>query len=105
MFNRDLVIGKMENNFVALQRVTLKQLNPKLENVLIVGIIIGKQRPKKFLDQKAPIETYKAVWNFTFRDSVQDYINVTYWGPSETIFHANDSFSTGDVSEYLLMYY
>lgn len=90
----------MDDNNVALQRVNLRNLNPNLTNILIVGIIIGKQRPRKFLDKKAPVEFYKGVWNFTLRDSVQDYINVTYWETSEVIFQKNDQFHTGDVGEW-----
>lgn len=86
---------------IALQRITLRELNPNLSNVLIVGIIIGKCRPRKFLDNKAPVKTFKAVWNFTIRDSKSDYINVSYWGASETIYQANDKFRTGDVGEYI----
>lgn len=84
---------------VSLKRVSLKDLNPNLYNVLIVGIIIGKTRPRKFLDTKTSVETYKAVWNFTLRDSKQDYINCAYWGASETIFNVNERFRTGDVGK------
>ncbi|KAJ8934928.1 hypothetical protein NQ314_013087 [Rhamnusium bicolor] len=91
----------MENNNVALQKIKLRNLDPYLENVLIVGIIIGKQRPKKFLDTKAAAEAYKGVWNFTLRDSPQDYINVTYWSSSEAVFQANDKFHTGDIVEII----
>ncbi|RZB84944.1 meiosis-specific with OB domain-containing protein, partial [Asbolus verrucosus] len=84
----------------ALKRVALKDLGPDLDNVLIVGIIIAKQRPRKFADNKSKdSEDCRAVWNFTLRDSQRDYINVTYWGNSETICAANDKFYTGDVVE------
>ncbi|KAG5897442.1 hypothetical protein JTB14_002703 [Gonioctena quinquepunctata] len=91
----------MEDTSVALQKVNLRTLHPYLDNILVVGIIIGKQRPHQFLDTKAPVHVYKGVWNFTIRDSPQDYINVTYWGPSEVIFQANDKFHTGDVIELI----
>ncbi|KAJ8966403.1 hypothetical protein NQ317_009635 [Molorchus minor] len=86
---------------IALQKVNIRNLDPNLENVLIVGIIIAKQRPKKFLDTKVSAETYRAVWNFTLRDSVQDYINVTYWSSSEVVFQTNDKFNSGDVVEVI----
>ncbi|CAH1155516.1 unnamed protein product, partial [Phaedon cochleariae] len=86
---------------VGLQKVSLKNLIPNQENCLIVGIIIGKKRPRKFVDTKAPVEVFRGVWNFTFRDSPQDYINVTYWGSSEVVFQANDKFHTGDVVEII----
>lgn len=89
------------NNPVALQRVSLININPNLSNVLIVGIIIGKTKPRTFLDTKATVQTYKSVWNFTLRDSKTDYINVSYWGESEIIYYANDQFRTGDVGKLL----
>lgn len=94
-----------DTDSVTLQRTALKDLNLNLSNVLIVGIIIGKSRPRKFLDTKSPVQTFKAVWNFTLRDSQRDYINVSYWGASETIYHVNDRFRTGDVGEYNLFIY
>lgn len=84
---------------IALQRVILRDLNPNLSNVLIVGIIIGKSRPRKFLDAKSSVESFKAVWNFTLRDSKRDYINVSYWGASETIYQTNNQFQIGDIGE------
>ncbi|XP_074026715.1 meiosis specific with OB domains hold'em isoform X2 [Leptinotarsa decemlineata] len=91
----------MNDTSVALQKVNLRRLHPYLDNILIVGIIIGKQRPRKFLDKKSSVEVYRGVWNFTLRDSPQDYINITYWGPSEVIFQANEKFRTGDVVEII----
>ncbi|KAJ8917450.1 hypothetical protein NQ315_005497 [Exocentrus adspersus] len=86
---------------VSLQKVSIRNLDPNLDNVLIVGIIIGKSRPKKFLDPKAEVDAYRGVWSFTLRDSPQDYINVTYWNSSEVVFQANDKFHTGDVVEVI----
>ncbi|XP_056644226.1 meiosis-specific with OB domain-containing protein isoform X2 [Diorhabda sublineata] len=88
----------MDEHVVAVQRATLKDLNPYLTNILIVGAIIGKQKPRKFTDAKLNVHgVLRAVWNFTLRDSVKDYINVTYWGSAEVIFQANDKFNVGDV--------
>lgn len=85
------------------QRVNLRNLEPDLNNILIVGVIIGKQRPRKFVDVKAKeTNSYKIVWNFTFRDSLQDYINVAYWSNNDAAYEANDRFHTGDVGEYQL---
>ncbi|XP_044267622.1 meiosis-specific with OB domain-containing protein [Tribolium madens] len=82
-----------------LQRVALKDIGPDMDNILIVALIIGKQRPRKFLDKTKETEQYKAVWTFTVRDSPRDYINVTYWGSSEDVCTASDKFYTGDVVE------
>lgn len=88
-----------DTHSVALQRITLRELNPNLSNVLVVGIIIGKSRPRKFLDSKSPAQIFRGVWSFTLRDSKRDYINVTYWGESEIIYQANNRFRTGDIGK------
>uniref|UniRef100_A0AAR5PFV8 MEIOB-like N-terminal domain-containing protein n=3 Tax=Dendroctonus ponderosae TaxID=77166 RepID=A0AAR5PFV8_DENPD len=85
----------------ALKRVELKDLDPNMSNVLIVGIIIAKQRPKVFESQRSEPSAPRAVWNFTLRDSLQHYINVCYWGPSELIFNTNEKFSSGAVVQIL----
>lgn len=82
----------------AIQKVPLKDLQPELYNILVVGIIIAKQRVRKFPDKKEP-EMFNAVWNFTLRDSPRDYINVTFWGKSEVVSAANERFFTGDVGK------
>lgn len=82
-----------------LRRVELKDLDPNMSNVLVVGIIIARRRPKVFESQGSEPGAPRAVWNFTLRDSLQHYINVCYWGPSELIFKTNDKFSTGDVGK------
>lgn len=94
---------KMATSNVVFQRINIRNLDPNLDNVLVVGIVIGKQRPKKFVDTNAAVEAQRGVWNFTIRDSPQDYINVTYWGSSEAVFQANDKFYTGDIGKYLLL--
>lgn len=93
-------IPMIDRKSIALQRITLKNLNPNMSNVLVVGIIIGKTKPRKFLDTKCPVPSFKAVWNFTIRDSKSEYITVSYWEASETIYQANDQYRTGDVGKY-----
>ncbi|KAJ3657203.1 hypothetical protein Zmor_016222 [Zophobas morio] len=84
---------------IGLRRKSLKDLEPDLDNILIVAVIIGKQTPRKFPDRSKDNDQYRAVWNFTLRDSPRDYINVTFWGPSEDVCSTNDKFYTGDVVE------
>lgn len=86
-------------NNTGLRRVAIKDLNPDMDSVLIVCIIIGKQRPRKFLDKTKENEQYKTVWSFTVRDSPRDYLNVTYWGYEEVSI-ASDKFYTGDTSMF-----
>lgn len=85
------------NSNVGLQKFSLRELHPDIYNALIVGIIIGKQRPRIFTNLKRENNTDRAVWNFTLRDSIQDYINVTCWSNEQEITYLNDSFHIGDV--------
>ncbi|KAK9884858.1 hypothetical protein WA026_009080 [Henosepilachna vigintioctopunctata] len=88
------------NDNIVLQRVTLMHLEPTIFNALIVGVIIAKQDPRQFVDSKSSDPgTSRAVLNFTFRDSPQDFINVTYWGKSDAIFAIDENFHVGDVVE------
>ncbi|KAL3279948.1 hypothetical protein HHI36_017454 [Cryptolaemus montrouzieri] len=90
----------MNNDSIVLQRVTLKILEPTIFNALIVGVIIAKQDPRQFADSKNPdAGSSRAVLNFTFRDSPQDFINVTYWSTSEKIMDIDANFHIGDVVE------
>lgn len=86
----------MASNNVGLKRYLLKELVPEASNAVIVGIIVAKQRPKKF--SKSGSE--RAVWNFTIRDSPYDYINATVWGACDNVFEMNDKFQIGDVSKF-----
>ncbi|CAH1369705.1 unnamed protein product [Tenebrio molitor] len=87
------------SNTTGLQRVAIKDLMPDMDNILVVALMIGKQRPRKFADKNKESSQFRAVWNFTLRDSPRDYINVTYWGGSDEVCAASDKFYTGDVVE------
>ncbi|XP_044761353.1 meiosis-specific with OB domain-containing protein [Coccinella septempunctata] len=90
------------NENIALQRVTLRTLEPTIFNGLIVGVIIAKQETRQFTDSKSTqAGTSRAVLNFTLRDSPQDFINVTYWGKFEAICEVEDNFHIGDVVEII----
>lgn len=84
---------------IGLRRIALKNLEPDLDSILIVAVIIGKNNPGKFLDKTKENEEYRGVWRCTVRDSQRDYINVTFWGPSDEVSATNDKFYTGDVGK------
>lgn len=75
-----------------LEKYSLRYIHPDIANAFIVGIIIAKQSPKKLPDERA-------VWNFTLRDSPQDYINVACWSRKESISLLNEKFQVGDVGK------
>jgi hypothetical protein len=39
------------SNTTGLQRVAIKDLMPDMDNILVVALMIGKQRPRKFADR------------------------------------------------------
>lgn len=87
----------METNAhnIGLRRLTLQQLNPDINNGLIIAIIIAKQRPRRFTDARS--SEGRAVWNFTLRDSPRDYINATFWGNGDLIVKLYNDFQVGDI--------
>lgn len=80
-----------------LQRLTLRTLNIKIVNAVIVGVIIRSAEVRVFTGKKDNNE--KGVWNLTIRDSITDYINVTCWGNSGYINHLYSKFQVGDVGK------
>lgn len=80
---------------VTLERYTLRNLVPDVGNAFVIGVIIAKQSPRKLPDNRA-------VWNFTLRDSPQDYINATCWGSKDSITLLNEKFQIGDVGKIIL---
>ena len=41
----------------------------------------------------------RSVLNFTFRDSIREFVNVSYWLPPKDLIIISSKFSTGDVGE------
>ena len=41
----------------------------------------------------------RSVLNFTFRDSIKDFINVAYWLPPKDLLIITSKFTTGDVGK------
>jgi len=39
----------------------------------------------------------RSVLNFTFRDSIKDFINIAYWLPPKDLIIISSKFTTGDV--------
>lgn len=81
---------------VGVQTVCLRNLHTRITNSLIVGVIIAKQRPRIFVKNNG---NNRAVWNFTLRDSIHDYINVTCWGSDEFVNYLSANFKVKDVGK------
>lgn len=45
----------------------------------------------------------RAVWNFTLRDSVSDFINVTVWGAVDYVNTLFTTFTIGSVGRYFVI--
>ena len=43
----------------------------------------------------------RSVLNFTFRDSMKDFVNVSYWLPSKDLIIISSKFTTGDVGKLI----
>lgn len=82
---------------VGVQRICLKNLHTRITNSLIVGVIIAKQNHRIFQDKKQ--HNNRGVWNFTLRDSVNDYINITCWGTEEFVTFLSKNYHVGDVGK------
>ncbi|XP_046478103.1 meiosis-specific with OB domain-containing protein [Neodiprion pinetum] len=83
-----------------VHRLTLSSLQPEIKNSLIIGIIISKQEVKIFQAKNTSFSTgERGVWNFTLRDSVIDFANVTVWGSKEYIEGLYANFRIGQVVE------
>jgi hypothetical protein len=39
----------------------------------------------------------RSVLNFTFRDSIKDFVNIAYWLPPKDLIIISSKFTTGDV--------
>lgn len=77
---------------------------------IMCGIVIGKVETRTFEGSRCNSVVslhssllalddrhQRAVLNFTFRDSVKDFVNVAYWLPPKDLIIVGSKFSTGDV--------
>ncbi|GLH10237.1 Protein hold'em [Gryllus bimaculatus] len=80
-------------------RVSINALKPGLTDNLIVGVIIGRQTPRKI--KKEGLDGQRAVWDITLRDSLEDFINVTFWGSLPHLNGLADLFHVGDVVDII----
>ncbi|KAK7792643.1 hypothetical protein R5R35_005103 [Gryllus longicercus] len=80
-------------------RVSINALKPGLTDNLIVGVIIGRQTPRKI--KKEGLDGQRAVWDITVRDSLEDFINVTFWGSLPHLNGLADLFHVGDVVDII----
>ncbi|XP_072153397.1 meiosis-specific with OB domain-containing protein isoform X4 [Bemisia tabaci] len=77
------------------KRVAIKDLNPSVTNILIIGIVIDKRSPRIVSCKKR--NTEKSLLKFTMRDSEVDFINVTMWGSQDFIENLSMEFYMGTV--------
>ncbi|XP_023318472.1 meiosis-specific with OB domain-containing protein-like [Trichogramma pretiosum] len=82
-----------------VSRQPICSLQPQMQNTVIVGVIIRSQNSKvtKFSDNNGS----RAVWNFTLRDSVNDFINATVWGAVDFINKLFTTYGIGSVVEVI----
>ncbi|XP_026292663.2 meiosis-specific with OB domain-containing protein [Frankliniella occidentalis] len=80
---------------VGVRRMVLADICPGLDDSLIVGVIIGSQSAK-IVTMKKDL-SQRGVWNFTLRDSEEDFANVAVWGSPTYIENCAEQFHIGDV--------
>nr|XP_054763159.1 meiosis-specific with OB domain-containing protein-like [Lytechinus pictus] len=80
------------------RKVNLKDLTAQASNVVIIGIVIAKQKPRQ-VQSKANPGTDRSVFGFTLRDSPVDFINASCWGSSEHVLELSNKFRIGDIVE------
>ncbi|XP_075160546.1 meiosis specific with OB domains hold'em [Haematobia irritans] len=73
----------------------LNQLHPEMENILIIAMVLNKTEPCIFLSKND--SQYRAVMNFTLRDSTKDIVNCTFWCSREKVEEFNDLIQIGDI--------
>ncbi|XP_008206600.1 meiosis-specific with OB domain-containing protein [Nasonia vitripennis] len=85
-----------------VSRQPICSLQPGMQNTVIIGVIIRSQNSKMIDPTRARYNTgSRAVWNFTLRDSIEDFINVTVWGAVDYINKLFTTFTIGSVVEVI----
>ncbi|XP_030840774.1 meiosis-specific with OB domain-containing protein-like [Strongylocentrotus purpuratus] len=79
-------------------KVNLKDLTAQASNVVIIGIVIAKQKPRQVQSKSNP-GTDRSVFGFTLRDSPVDFINASCWGSSEHVLALSNKFRIGEIVE------
>ncbi|CAF3380829.1 unnamed protein product [Rotaria sp. Silwood1] len=61
---------------------------------IMYGIVIGKVEMRTF---EGNDRHQRSVLNFTFRDSIKDFVNIAYWLPPKDLIIISSKFTIGDV--------
>lgn len=89
-----------DENGVGVRRATLRELNTKMRNSLVVGVVIAKQAHRVFAGSGVGGDGgARGVWNLTVRDSETEYANVSCWGRSEFVSRLDSSVEVGNVGK------
>lgn len=81
-----------------VQTIKIKNINPSMDDALIIAVIIMKQSPKIF-DSKSKMNEKRGVMNLSLRDSPHDVINCTIWGSEAFVTNYNQTFHMGNVGK------
>lgn len=77
----------------------LSDLRSEDANNLIVALVLGKTEPNIFLAKNDT--EFKAVMNFTLRDSKHSLVNCKCWGTREKINEYNEKIQIGDIVDVI----
>lgn len=95
--NFDKVSEKASFGHQCLPDVCLKDLNVGLVDFRVCGIIISKESAKAVSSKNfiSNSTSERGVFTFTIRDSVEDFLNVSYWGKVQFVEDIDSSFPIG----------
>ncbi|KAJ8676555.1 hypothetical protein QAD02_012342 [Eretmocerus hayati] len=83
-------------------RQPIRLLQAQMQNTIIVGVIIRSQDSRVIDSTRARYNPgSRAVWNFTLRDHINDFINAAVWGSPEYINRLFTTFQIGSVVEVI----
>ncbi|XP_076756999.1 meiosis specific with OB domains hold'em [Xylocopa sonorina] len=85
-----------------VHRQALKSLQPGMQNVFVIGIIVNSFNMKIIDATRTRFNKgSRGVWTFTLRDSEEDSINVTVWGTEQFVKKLSSAFHIGTVVEVI----
>ncbi|XP_058788733.1 meiosis-specific with OB domain-containing protein [Phymastichus coffea] len=85
-----------------VSRQPIASLQSKMQNTIIIGAIIRSQNSKIIDPTRARYNMEsRAVWNFTLRDTIDDFINVAVWGTVDYINKLFTTFHIGSIVEVI----
>ncbi|XP_017878383.1 meiosis-specific with OB domain-containing protein [Ceratina calcarata] len=86
----------------AICKQSLKSLQPGMQNVFVIGIIVHNTNMRTIESTRMRFNNGdRGVWSFTLRGSDEDSINVTVWGSTAYVGNLSSTFRIGSIVELI----